>query len=128
MIVLDENIPADQCEMLWQKHIHAKHIGFDAARKGIQDYEIIPFLHQLNRPTFFTLDVDYFKRRLRHDGYCLVYMDIEDDDAAAYILQILRHPALDTKAKRMGAVIRAEPKGISLWRIRHEGKEYLSWE
>lgn len=127
MIILDENIPVDQCEMLWLKHIHAKQIGLDAARKGIQDQEIIPLLHRLDRPTFFSLDVDFYKRTLRHDGYCLVYLDIADDDAAEYILQVLRHPELNSKAKRMGAVIRAEPSGLTVWRVGQDDEERLLW-
>lgn len=127
MIILDENIPADQNEILRSKRIPVKKIGVAVGRWGMKDDEIIPLLHQLNRPTFFSLDADYYKRRLRHDGYCLVYLDIEDDDAAEYILQVLRHLNLNTKAKRMGAVIRVEPTGMTVWRVRHDEEEHLLW-
>src|SRR5882724_2612763 len=127
MIILDENIPADQYEILRRKRVPVKKIGVAVGRWGMKDDEIIPLLHQLNRPTFFSLDADYHKRHLRHDGYCLVYLDIEDDEAAEYILQVLRHPALNTKARRMGTVIRAEPNGMTVWRVRRDDEERLSW-
>src|SRR6266852_5659821 len=127
MIILDENIPADQYEILRRKRVPVKKIGVAVGRWGMKDDEIIPLLHQLNRPTFFSLDADYHKRRLRHDSYCLVYLDIEEDGAADCILQVLRHPELNSKAKRMGAVIRADPTGMTIWRGRHEDEERLSW-
>lgn len=41
----------------------------------MKDDEIIPLLHGLNRPTFFTLDDDFFKPNLRHAQYCLIYLE-----------------------------------------------------
>ena len=57
-------------------------IGVDIGRKGLDDEDIIPLLHRLNRPTFFTLDVDFWDRNLRHEGYCLAYLDISHTLAA----------------------------------------------
>ncbi|MBI3822386.1 MAG: hypothetical protein HY289_06870 [Planctomycetes bacterium] len=128
MIILDENIPRDQWEELRRKRVPVKKIGVDIGRSGTKDDRLIPLLHRLSRPTFFTLDADFWDRSLRHEGYCLVYLDVERNTVAVYVRRILRHSALNTKAKRMGTVIRAEPEGISLWRVRHESEEYLSWE
>lgn len=128
MTILDENIPRDQWEELRRKRVPVKKIGVDIGRSGTKDDRLIPLLHRLSRPTFFTLDVDFWDRDLRHEGYCLVYLDVERKTVAAYVRRILRHPALNTKAKRMGTVIRAEPEGISLCRIRHESEEHLPWE
>jgi hypothetical protein len=127
MNILDENMPESQRRVLKKMRIIVKKIGIDLGRRGFDDEDIIPLLHQLNRPTFFTLDFDYSKRRLRHDGYCLVYLDIDDYEAAEYIRRVLRHPALNTKAKRMGKVIRVEPSGMTIWRTRHDEEEHLAW-
>ena len=89
--------------------------------------EIISRLHELDRPTFFTLDGDFYDRRLRHAGYCLVHLDVEDEDAAEYVRLLLRHHDLNTKAKRMGSVVRAAPTGLSLWRARQEQERHLPW-
>lgn len=53
MNILDENIIERQCQRLRTQRIRVRHIGHDIGHKGITDEEIIPFLHQLRRPTFF---------------------------------------------------------------------------
>ena len=78
---------------------------------GMKDEEITPLLHELDRPTFFTLDDDFYDRRLRHEGYCLVHLDIEEEVVAEYIRRFLRHREMNTKAKRMGCVVRAFDNG-----------------
>ena len=67
--------------------------------------EIIPLLHTLRRPTFFTRDHDFYKADLRHPGYCLVFLDVAFDEAAEFIRRFLRHTAFRTQAQRMGRVI-----------------------
>lgn len=59
MNVLDENIIDNQRRQLmsWRMRIHQ--IGFEVGRKGMKDREVIPFLHQLKQPTFFTRDDDF---------------------------------------------------------------------
>jgi hypothetical protein len=58
VIVLDENIIDNQRRQLTSWRLPARQIGYELGRKGMKDSEIIPFLHQLNRPTFFTRDDD----------------------------------------------------------------------
>jgi hypothetical protein len=125
--ILDENIPAPQRELLKSSRISVRQIGYDIARKGIQDDEIIPFLQQLRHPTFFTRDLGFFDRMLCHRGYCLVCMAVEKFEAAFFVRQVLRHPELDSQAKRMGVVVRASTKGLSVWRLHAQVSEYLDW-
>jgi hypothetical protein len=94
---------------------------------GMKDDAIIPLLHQLDRPTFFTRDGDFHDRRLCHDGYCLVYLDVEDEMVAEYVRRLLRHPALNTKVRRMGSIVRALPSGLAVWRIHQQQEGQLSW-
>jgi hypothetical protein len=56
MIVLDENITDDQRQLLRSWNIAIRKIGKDIGHSGISDESIIPLLHQLPRPTFFTCD------------------------------------------------------------------------
>jgi hypothetical protein len=37
-----------------------------------------------------------------HEGYCLVWMDVDPRQLAAHVLGVLRHPECSTQAKRMG--------------------------
>lgn len=127
MNILDENIPRNQRELLISWRISIRQIGYETGRKGIQDDEIIPLLHQLRRPTFFTRDADFFDRKLCHPGYCLVYLDVDKYEAALFMRRILRHSELDTQAKRMGMVMRVSRGGISLYRQRTGGLVSLDW-
>ncbi len=127
MNILDENIPESQRALLKSRRVTVRQIGNDIGRKGMKDDEIISLLHQYDRPTFFTLDADFYDRSLCHRGYCLVHLNVEDEMVAEFAHRLLRHRDLDTKAKRMGRVIQVSPSGLSFWRIRQERENRLSW-
>lgn len=127
MIILDENTPEGQRLLLRRKRVRARQIGYDIGRDGMKDEAIIPLLHQLDRPTFFTRDKDFCARRLCHDAYCLVHLDVRDVEIAEYARRVLRHKAFNTKAKRMGAVVRAGTDGLSVWRIHETAETHLDW-
>jgi hypothetical protein len=126
MNILDENIRSDQRDLLRGNRIAARQIGHDIAQKGIKDEAIIPFLHQLQRPTFFTRDRDFYDNRLCHPSYCLVWLDVDRDQVGEYVRRVLRHSRLNTQAKRMGTVIRVSSAGLHIWR-RHGETEIASW-
>jgi hypothetical protein len=128
MNVLDENVPDSQLGILRSKRVPVRQIGLDIARKGMKDDEIIPLLHQLDRPTFFTLDGDFYDRRWCHEGYCLVHLDVEEELVAEHIRRLLRQRALKTKASRMGRVIRISTTGLVVWRVHHQQEARLSWQ
>jgi hypothetical protein len=127
MNVLDENVPDDQRAILGAKRIRVRQIGLDLGRSAMKDEDLIRLLHQLDRPSFFTLDVDFYDRRWRNEGFCLVYLDIDEDAAAEYIIRLLRHRELNTKAKRMGSIVRVTPGGLAVWRVRKEREDRLAW-
>ena len=93
----------------------------------MKDSEIIPVLHALKSPTFFTLDSDFYERHLCHPGYCLAYLDVEDDEAAALIRRFLRHPSFDTQVKRMGKVVRIRSARLRIWQMRSQREQELKW-
>jgi hypothetical protein len=127
MNILDENVPESQRSVLYSKRLAPRQIGQDLGRQGMKDDEIIRLLHQLDRPTLFTLDGHFYDRRLCHQGYCLVHLDVEEEVVADYVRRLLRHRELNTKAKRMGRVIRVLPTGLTLWQIHQEQESQLSW-
>ena len=69
MNILDENIPANQRQQLDSWRVHVYQLGFNISRRGIDDEEILPFLLQQRRSTFFTRDEDFHDRKLRHRRY-----------------------------------------------------------
>jgi hypothetical protein len=128
MNVLDENIPESQRLLLRKRRMRARQIGLDLGRKGMKDREIVRLLHGLDQATFFTLDSDFYNRRLCHEGYCLVYLDVEEDAAGRYVRLLLRHSAFNSQNKRMGCVIRVSPVGLAVWRIHETQERRLSWD
>ena len=93
----------------------------------MKDDEIIPYLLQLRQPTLFTLDAGFFRRVLCHSKYGLFFLDVEQYEAATFIRRVLRHPAFDTHARRMGYVARVSHTGFSVWTVNSENKTLINW-
>ena len=127
MNILDENIIDNQCKLLRSWRIPFRQIGFGVGRQGMKDKEIIPLLHQLRRPTFFTRDDDFFDLKFCHTRYCFVYLAVKKDEVAIFIRRFLQHQEFDTGAKRMGSVIRASHTGLSVWRLHAERQIRYNW-
>ncbi len=127
MNVLDENIPADQRELLRSRGVHARQIGYDVGRPGMQDDEVVVFLRRVRRATFFTRDGGFYDRRLCHATYCLVYLDVEKQEVALFVRRLLKHCEFDTQAKRMGAVVRLTHAGLWVWRLNAKKESRLDW-
>src|SRR4051794_3199982 len=100
MNVLDENVSIEQRTTLHAWGIAVRQIGYDIGRLGMADDEIISLLHQLPRSTFFSLDLDFYKRYLCHARYCLVFLDVAPSTVADYARRLLNHSDLNTLAKR----------------------------
>ena len=129
MILLDENIAEDQCHLLRKWRFRFGQIGQGVGRQGMKDEDqILPLLHKLDRPTFFTRDIGFFDRERCHQGYCLVNLDAGQKDSAGLVRRVLRHPALNTKAKRMGTVMRVRTTGLTVWRWDTDEAERLPWK
>jgi hypothetical protein len=126
--ILDENIIDNQRRQLKSWRLSVLQIGYEVGRKGMKDREIIPFLHQQSQPTFFTRDDDFYDRKLCHEGYCLVYLDVRKEEAATFIRRLLRHNSFNTKAKRMGKVIRTSHVDLSVWKLHSEKEVHISWD
>ena len=127
MNILDENIIASQRQCLRSWRIQVQQIGVDIARKGLQDEEIIPFLHQHRRPTFFTRDRGFYRRDVCHRQYGIVCLDVVPEEVAIFVRRVLRHPRLNTQTKRMGTVLRASHRGLVLWGLHAQEEEVILW-
>lgn len=128
MIILDENIIDTPRTQLINWRISVRQIGFEVGRKGLQDInEIIPLLHSLGRPTFFTRDREFYDSKLCHKKYCIVYLKMHDYEVAEYIRRFLHHPESKTHAKRKGCVVRLSSTGVHCWRINVDNEEFYNW-
>jgi hypothetical protein len=127
MLVIDENLPASQRRLLRKWRIHFRAVGVDIAAPGTQDENLIPVLHQLAGPMFFTLDRHFFRADWAHASYGLAWLDVADDEAAQFIRRFLRHPAFDTQSKRLGVVGRVGAAGVRFWRKGQPHLQRLEW-
>jgi hypothetical protein len=125
--ILDENIPASQRQLLEVQRVKIRQIGFNIGRRGMHDDEIIPLLLRMRRPTFFTRDQDFYQRRLCHPRYAIAYLAVDKNEVATFVRRFLRHPALNTLAKRLGSVIRVSSAGLSIWRSYARRELRLEW-
>ena len=127
MNILDENIPESQLQLLHSWRIRAHQIGHEVGRQGMKDEEIIPFLHHIRLITFFTRDMGFYHNHLCHANYCLVCLAVGQYETASFIRRFLKHPAFNTKTKRMGKVIRVTHMDIRIWKLRLQKEEKLLW-
>ena len=128
MNILDEDISVVECERLRARKIHFRQIGVEVGRLGMKDRtDIIPLLHTLRRPTFFTRDHGFYHASLLHSACCLVYLDVAFDEIADFIRRFLRHSAFRTPAQRMGKVVRVYHSGVSYWQVNVKKAHVLSW-
>lgn len=128
MNILDENISKSQRQLLEGWRISIKQIGVNTGRSGMKDNEIIPFLLELRRPTFFTRDDGFFKPYLAHARYGLIYLDVEKSEAAIFIRRLLKHSEFNTQVKRMKNVIRVSHAGLACWRLHVRAELHFKWE
>jgi hypothetical protein len=128
MNILDENIPDDQQKLLKKWRIRSNKIGREIGRKGMKDEnQVIPLLHSLSRPVLFTCDMGFYAVRFAHKACCLVCIAARPRDAAGFIRRFLRHPAFNTKAKRMGCAVCVSDVGLRAWRCGENDELILVW-
>jgi len=128
MIVLDQNIPTEERKKLDEWGIRTRKIGVDIGWAWMSDEgHIIPLLHSLRQPTFFTLDLGFYRRKFCHPNYCIVVLDISESQVAEFVRRFMRHKDFNTKAKRMGRVVKITTDGIYWWEISATSEKKLRW-
>jgi len=122
VIILDHNIPEGQVEQLQQWRIRFRQVGYEIGRPEWDDQqEILRYLHQAKRVTFFTRDLGFFTPRFGHANYCLVAIASPVLETAFLIRRFLRHPDFKTRASRIGKVVRLSTTRIAYW---ESGRKY----
>jgi hypothetical protein len=125
--VLDENILRSQRELLRSWRIRCQHIGHDLGRPGLADDEVLAMLLRLGRATLFTRDLRLARPALCDRRLCLVTLDVGQHETASFVRRVLRHPALNTQARRLGTVVRATHTGLRVWRAKTGEPRSFSW-
>jgi hypothetical protein len=127
MNLLDENMPDSQRQLLRSWRVRVRQIGQEVGRRGMRDREVISLLHRLGGVTLFTRDLGLCHPQLCHARYCLICLAVGQYESASFIRRLLRHPAFNTYAKRLGKVLRVSRPGIRVWRVGAEVGETVAW-
>jgi len=127
MIIIDENFPESQRQLLLSWRLNIRQIGIEVGRKGLQDDDIIPLLLKHKNPTFFSLDFDFYNRKLCHSKYCLAFLDFGQYESAIFIRRFLSNKDFDSQKKRMGKVIKISHSGLLVWSLNAEAPQKYYW-
>jgi hypothetical protein len=127
MIILDENIPEDQRQLLRSWRVPVRQIGVEVGHPGMQDEEILPLLHRVEKSTFFTRDLGFYSPHLCHARYGLVCLAVSQYEVASFIRRFLHHPEFHTQARRSGSVVQVRAGGIAFWRLHFEVEQSIGW-
>ena len=127
--LLDANIKDAEQLKLAMYGFKFKHIGRDFWKHHLSDEHIISRLYRLKRVTFVTRDVrDFYYHRFLHRNYCLLCLDVEEDEVAAYTRKIYRHPRFDSAAKRCGKVIKVSPTQMTYFEVSSQEEQTIALE
>lgn len=124
--VLDELFDQTVYEQLKAQRIAIDKIGAGFGTSGWLDEHILQALHGSGK-TFHTRDHGFYRRSCAHSSYCIVYYDVPLAEMAAYIRRVLRHPQLNTHAKRLGKVIKVTRQRIEFWQRGRSTKSMICW-
>ncbi len=123
--VLDANIHELHCQALRRRFSMVK-VGDEFGYSSMSDEDIRRELHQ-SKQTFHTQDRRFCHPRHRHPTYCLVFYDVERKDFVSCVQRFLRHPRFNTRAKRMGLVVRVTLEHIEVWELHREERGIVEW-
>jgi hypothetical protein len=96
----------------------------------VLDDRVPSLLLRLNQPTFITIDGGFWKRRLCHPGYCIVYFSLTDNEQTALpslLRDLVRFPEFHTRASRMGKVVRVSTVRVDYWERQSSTLRHIVW-
>jgi len=127
MIVVDENLHDQRIMRALSSWYPGQVVSITTLRPGtvIKDEAIPALLVRATQPTFITINVIDFWRKVRaHSAYCIVLVVLPKErvrEVSNLLRRLFRLPAFGTKALRMGRIVRLTADHIeyyaSDWRI-----------
>ena len=97
----------------------------------IKDERVPVILRDLRQPTFVTIDMGFWTRRMCDVRYCMVCFPLRNDEQRlipGLLRQLLRLPVFHSKAQRMGKIIQVGAHQIRYWQYGDEELHTLAWE
>jgi uncharacterized protein (DUF433 family) len=93
----------------------------DQTRLDLGDHIVMDPLICHGKPTYNGSRVMVWQvLALLEQGQDRRFLDVDEDQVAAYIRLLLNHPLFSTEARRLGHVVRVTSKGLMFWRSHAE--------
>ena len=121
MILLDENVHQQSIRASIAAWYRGQVRSLTTLRPNtlIKDEAIPMVLRRVRQPTFVTTNVaDFWRRVPAHPRYSIVCVALPNErlhELPSLLRQLLRLPEFNTKAKRMGKVIRVSPSQLQYY-------------
>ena len=121
MILLDENVHQESLMASIAAWYRGQVHSLTALRPNtlIKDEAIPALLRSVRQPTFVTTNVtDFWRRVPAHSRYSVVCVALPSErlhELPPLLRRLLRLPEFNTKAKRMGKVIRVSPSQLQYY-------------
>jgi len=96
----------------------------------IKDEHVPVLLRQLRQPTFVTIDMGFWNKKLRDAKYCILCFPLRNDEQyklPELLRRLLRLSEFRTKAARMGKVVRVSSNHIEYWQFGDGLLHKLTW-
>jgi hypothetical protein len=129
-IVLDDQISRPAVEQALARPYTAHRLRDIRPGQVIKDERVPILLRELHRPTFVTIDDDFWRSQLRDRRYCILFFPLDVREQAqipGLLRRLLRLPEFRTRAARMGKVARVSPAQIDYWETGSETMQRLVW-
>lgn len=123
MIVLDEQIMRQSIADAISRWYRGQVTNILALRPNtiVKDDSITTLLFQVQSPTFVTINVkDFWRKVPAHHRYCIVNLDLLHTEVLQVpniLRDLLQRPEFATKVNRMGKVIRVQDKHIRFYSL-----------
>jgi hypothetical protein len=130
MIVLDEHLQGVRLEETIAQWYRGRVCFISSLRPGsvIKDESIPHLLRSERQPTFVTQNWKHFwHRTAAHSGFCIVCFVLPSEqvrEIAPLLRRLLRLSAFQTRAARMGKVIRVSSEQVSYYQV-NDAQSYV---
>jgi hypothetical protein len=127
-LLLDEQVNVPRVLAALRKWITVDVLPALRPGERVLDDRIPTLLRTLKRPTFVTIDSDFWHRRLCHPDYCILYFYLRDDQQPLIpdlLRALLRHPEFHTRAARMGKVACISTESVDYWQFQVAEMQHL---
>lgn len=133
MIVLDEHISRLSMRQQIEKWYSGKVCYLADLRPGtiIKDDNIPAILMKQSQPTFITINVVHFWKRIDvYKNYCMICFAVEDRrvrEIPLILKKVLHFDEFKTKALRMGKMIRISDNDVRFYGVNHHNVTHIQW-